>query len=1505
MIRSSLILAALAAGPTAFAQTFTIVDDGIVLAPGAAGTYYEFNVGAPSAVYNPDDSEFSLYFEYRGAWGTPARCAGGAGTEWGIGRATSSDGIAWSVDPVASLHPVQGTFWECAAVHPHVVYEGPGQWHMFFKAWQESGKTCDDDIGNPDGIPDPTWGCEIVTGVGYASSTDGFNWTVDDTDPILTVQTDPDPEDFGWPRVLQVSGTWMMFMNYGDNGITVATAPNPEGPWDWEGYSPSTGYQEVISTSPILSWMEDELIVADVSCNDEPAADMLNILFGAHDRDNGDFWSTPLSRAFGYGQGNDVDNWTIGDPPEILWSESDIDTNVAWRSWTTLPVGTNDYIIYYQQFVSGANQVGLAYTTVDTNWDLNTIGGDICSYLGAAPDTFADAYNATEDTLLVVPAESGVLVDDVDHERNAITANLVVDASNGTVTLDPDGGFSYQPDLDFVGLDSFFYNATDGANVSQNAEVFITVAGTPDIPIALDDDYDGTEDTLLTVTVGSGVLSNDFDPDGIGAPLQALLQTDVSNGTLNLALDGSFDYTPDPDFEGVDTFTYVADNGSSSLEATVSLNIAAVNDAPTGSDEGYGLDEDTSLVVDVASGVLANAADVDLDPLTAELVTDVSDGILVLNADGSFDYTPNANFNGDDTFVYRVSDGTEFSADHTVTLTVNSLEDLPVALDDAYGGSEDTDIVADALTGVLANDSDGDGDPLTAVLDTDVSNGTLTLNADGSFTYTPDLNFSGVDTFTYVANDGDDDSSVVTVTLTIGGSNDLPVAGDDGYAVDEDTVLNVDALTGVLANDTDADLDPMTATLVDDVANGTLTLNADGSFDYTPNPDFSGVDSFTYTADDAIGSSELATVTLTVNAIEDTPVAVDDVYAGSEDTDLVVDALTGVLANDTDVDGDPLTAVLSTDVTDGTLTLNADGSFTYTPDLNFTGDDTFTYVANDGDEDSNEVTVTLSIGGSNDRPVANDDAYAVDEDGALSVDALTGVVANDIDDDGDPLTVALVADVTNGVLTLNADGSFDYTPNANFNGDDTFTYVANDGTEDSLEATVTVTVNPIEDLPTAVDDAYVAPEDSVLTTTDLTGVLANDTDDDGDLLTAALVTDVTNGSLTLNADGSFEYTPDPDFTGDDVFTYTASDGDDVTAPATVTITISGDNDAPVGFDDAYNVDEDSVLSVPPSGVLDNDTDTEGNLLTAALSVDVTNGVLVFNSDGSFDYTPNADFNGEDSFTYFANDGALDSGETTVLITVDPTNDSPVSADDGYQTSEDETLYVDAGTGLLANDTDIDIGDVLTATLVAGGEPSNGSLTLNPDGSFEYTPDADFNGPDSFTYRAEDGVGQSAITVVLINVTAVNDAPLAADESFETSFETDLTVGAAAGVLANDTDIEGDALTVGAYSQPLNGSVTVNVDGSFTYTPNEGYVGVDQFTYDATDGDLSDTGSVSITVADAIPTDTDTTDTGRSINPNKSDDGDLEGGGCGCESANVAFGAPWFLALALLMRRRRN
>jgi len=1019
----------------------------------------------------------------------------------------------------------------------------------------------------------------------------------------------------------------------------------------------------------------------------------------------------------------------------------------------------------------------------------------------------------------------------------------------------------YLPDL-VARAEEAAGNTTIAQLIREGAIAF---PGANRAPVAVDDAYSVDQNKTLTVSATEGVLKNDFDPDD--DELTAAVVTQPSHGTLSFHSNGSFTYDPDDDFTGTDTFKYRVSDGSLTATATVTITVGDVNVAPQAVNDSYTVSSGATLTIGENDGVLANDTDQDDDELTAVLVSSVAHGTLSLNGNGSFTYTPSAGFHGEDSFTYRAYDGIAYSNTATVTITVTAVNVAPVALDDSYTVSPGATLAVGQTEGVLANDTDQDGDSLTAVLVSSVAHGTLSLNSNGSFTYTPSAGFHGEDSFTYRAYDGTAHSGTATVTIIV---NDAPVAADDAYEVDEDGTLTVATDDGVLANDDDPDGDEMTAILVGGPAHGTLVLDDEGSFVYTPNADFYGTDSFTYRASDGYATSEVATVTITVAPVPDAPVAVDDSYTVVEGLTLVVDANEGVLSNDHDPDGDDLTASLVHGPTYGTLTFSDDGSFTYVPDEGFVGTDTFTYTAGDGTFESEVATVTIVVASAT-GPTAVDDAYDVDRDATLTVGVDQGVMANDLNLDDD--TIAVVgAEPIHGTLELAADGSFVYTPDDGFTGVDTFTYVLTDGTTESNAATVTITVGVLA----AIDDAYEVDVNEYIVVLVGDGVLANDVGI-GDGAIAEMVSDVTHGTLELNADGSFVYTPGEDFTGVDRFTYKVVDGDRESNVATVTITVTAEvsNDAPVAVDDEYHVDEDGVLAVgADEGVRANDFDVDGSPATPLSSLVITEinynpyepdelnddeagydkddfefielqnvGDATIDLSGvrfiegiSFDFTGSGvtelapgetvlvvsnwaafqarygddlnvagEYGGGDQGR-LANFGErivlVDASDNTILdFTYDDANGWPTEADGKGSTLEVVDVTGDysdpanwiasaqrGGTPGTGTSQTVDVPDVLTITVV--DPPQHGTLEMNQDGSFVYTPDADFHGTDSFTYRLNDGELDSRIATVRIHVHAVNDAPDGEDDAYTVDEDGVLEVDAGEGVLANDSDVDG-------------------------------------------------------------------------------------------------------------------
>ncbi len=487
------------------------------------------------------------------------------------------------------------------------------------------------------------------------------------------------------------------------------------------------------------------------------------------------------------------------------------------------------------------------------------------------------------------------------------------------------------------------------------------------------------------------------------------------------------------------------------------------------------------------------------------------------------------------------------------------------------------------------------------------------------------------------------------------GTSDLaPDAVPDTVNTEEDTPVTID----VLGNDDQGD-GPATVSVEpgNGPANGTVSVNPDGTIDYTPDPDFFGEDTFTYTITDSDGDTSTAVVTVIVDP---NPDAVNDSVTTDEDVPINID----VLAND-DIAGEPNTTVTAVgNPSNGTVVINPDGTLTYTPDPNFNGTDNFEYTITDDDGDTSTATVTVTVDPVNDPPDAVNNNYTTNEDTPVSGNVITDDTGEglDSDPDSDPLTVTGNSDPSNGSVTVNSDGSYTYTPDPNFTGTDSFTYTISDGNGGTDTATVNITVDPVNDPPDAVNNNYTTNEDTPVSgnvITDDTGE-GLDSDLDGDTLTVTGNSDPSNGSVTVNSDGSYTYTPDANFNGTDSFTYTISDGNGGTDTATVNITVDPVNDAPNAVNESYTVEAnenngDGFNSSVSGNIIANDTDLDGDTLTATINTNPNNGSVTLDPNGNFTYTPTNGFSGgTDSFTYTISDGNGGTDTATANINiVDP------------------------------------------------------------------------------------------------------------------------------------------------------------------------------------------------------------------------------------------------------------
>ena len=617
----------------------------------------------------------------------------------------------------------------------------------------------------------------------------------------------------------------------------------------------------------------------------------------------------------------------------------------------------------------------------------------------------------------------------------------------------------------------------------------------------------------------------------------------------------------------------------------------------------------------------------------------------------------------------------------------------PNAPPSAFGESLSIPAGQALLGNVLANDTDPDGDPLTVVGTGSFSSvmaGSVEMAADGAFTYLPADGYVGMDSFDYTITDGHGNTASAVASIEVMPATPVPMAVDDHVTTDEDVAVTIDAA----ANDVDPSGGALVIGAVTQGANGTVNINFDGTLTYTANADFSGTDSFTYTANDIHGAATTATVTVTVVSVNDAPIASDDQLSATEDTNL-----TGsVLANDEDADGDALsvtsTGSLAT-AQGGTVVMNADGSFVYAPAADYNGPDSFLYTVADGNGGEATGRVAIVVAPVNDAPIADDDPFSGTEDTGVTGNLL----ANDSDPDADALSVSSTGTFSTaegGTVVLDADGSFNYTPPSDFNGLDTFTYTITDGNGGTATAAARIDLLPVNDAPVAVDDAISATEGIAARG----NLLDNDRDPDGDTLTVTttgILTTTAGGRVQIADDGTFNYAATSGFLGTDSFSYTVTDGAGGSATATATVTVAAANQDPVAVDDSFAIVRDTGIT---GSILGNDADPDGDAIVVGNAGDFDSaqgGKVALKADGSFDYKPLAGFEGIDTFTYTVGDGRGGSAVATVTINVFATGR------DLNGTVGDDWLIGTPGDDILdANDGDDMLIGLAGADTLAGG-----------------------------------------------------------------------------------------------------------------------------------------------------------------------------------------------------------
>lgn len=1081
------------------------------------------------------------------------------------------------------------------------------------------------------------------------------------------------------------------------------------------------------------------------------------------------------------------------------------------------------------------------------------------------PAPAADLFITPEDT----PFTDNVLNNDTDADGDPLTVTsftldgqsyaagtLVTLANNrGTMQLNADGTFNYTPVGDWHGVVGLSYVVSDGNNGGQkSANIGLIVTPVQDI-------VNDASTTHAGLTVTTDVLANDTfsNPDQM---VTAVSQG--THGTVTIGANNQVIYTPDAGFVGTDTYTYTVTSGGVTERGTVFINVT--NTEPTADNIIVSTPEDTP----VSGNLLARIQDPDGDPIqvtdftvngqtyqAGQTITLAGYGALTIQTNGNWQFIPVADWNGTVPHIdFTVSDGNDGGTNSSsLDITVTPVADIANDSATVHAGKTLT------LT-PLANDSFENSNAAITALGTP-QHGSVVQNGN-QLIYTPAAGFVGRDTFTYTVTSG---GVTETATITIDVVNIAPTVTPLVVSTVEDTPLN----GSVLGNAIDSDGDSLSVSnftingttvaagsTVQIAGQGAFTLNANGSYTFTPLGDWHGtVSGITFTVSDGSSNGAVSnTLSITVTPAQD---AYDDMAATHAGTAVDID----VLENDTFSNSDRTVSLpQNSTALGGTVSVDANGIVHYEPPAGVpTGQDTFTYTVTSGGV-TETATVTVYI--TNATPVVIDAILAVQEDhtltdtiGTLDQDTdvvrFTGFSINgtryDIPGAPGDLSGSAFADISGvGRITITANHQLTFVPAADWNGlVPTVTIFATDDTgAGEVSGKVFITVLPVADI---VNDSITTHAGTPVTS----NLLANDTFEASNPQITG-VTQPGHGSVSI-VNNQVVYTPTAGYVGNDTYTYTVTSGG-VTETATVTVTVT--NIPPVGVPDVSSGNEDTVLS---GNVLSNDTDANNDTLRvtsfqlpgetathpAGSSVLIAGkGTIIVNSDGTWSFSPVADWNGVvPTITYNLSDGNTGGTSSSTLdLTVIPVADIVP-----------DTISTHSGVSILFNPLRNDTFENSDRTITATSNGSWGTVTIE-NGQLRYTPAAGYVGTDTFTYTVTSG-GVNETTTVTVNVTNTAPTPL---PDVAQGNEDRLQAG---NVLTNDRDLDGDTLKVVSYTVAGDstvhaagtavtiagkGSLTLLANGVWLFNPVNDWNGtLPVITYTLTDGNSNGVRSSTLTI----------------------------------------------------------
>ncbi len=1053
------------------------------------------------------------------------------------------------------------------------------------------------------------------------------------------------------------------------------------------------------------------------------------------------------------------------------------------------------------------------------------------------------------------------------------TAGLTINTSTGAIT----------PSTSMASLYTVTYSiaASGGCPIfNTTTDITISIAACGNVaPVASNDIGSTNEDTSVTIL---DVTGNDTDADGTVVastvdldPITAGIQTTFSNagGAWSVNASGDVTYTPTSNFNGLASITYtVNDNtGATSNTATITLTVSAVNDEPSfvkGPNQIVNEDAGAQTVTAWATAINKGAADESGQTLTFTL-TNTNNALFLVQPSidpisGNLIYTPDANAFGTATISIVLTDdgGTANGGDdtfttQTFTVTVNSVNDEPsfvkganLTIDENAG----VQTVSAWATSINKGSFNETAQTLTFFLTND-NNALFTVQPSidpvtGNLTYTPALNASGIATISIIlsdnggtANGGDDTFSIQTFTIRV----------DDEAIYTTAPAQNINSYSNGNTLATVADTDGAITNAV--VSSGTLpagtSINATTGAITVTDKTLLVANTYTFdvTTTDATGGTTTQTVSLTFTA------DIEAIYTTAPAQNINSYSNGNTLATVTDADGAITSAVVSSGTLPAGTSINATtGEITVT-DKTLLVANTYTFDVTTTDATGGTTTQTVSLTFTADIEAVYTTAPAQNINSYSNGNTLATVA----DVDG-PITSAIISSGTLPAGTsINAStGEITVTDKTLLVANTyTFDVTTTDATGGTTTQTVILSFTNSNSAPVAVNDAPTTNEDTPITFS----ATSNDTDADGTInvasvdlnpATAGIQNTFANaqGNWSVDALGNVTFTPVLNFNGVASITYTVNDNTGAVSNAgMIAVTVSSVNDAPVAVNDSGSTGINTATTI---NVVTNDTDADGTINIASVDMDPTTvgiqtslstvqGTWSVDNTGIVTFMPALNFTGLASISYTVNDsGGAASTIATITINV-AGNITPVAVNDSPITNEDTPVTF----SLTANDTDADgTIDVTTVDL----DPSTtgvqstftnaqGIWSVDALGNVTFTPALNYNGTASITYTVKDNSGAiSNAATITVTVNAVNDAPVLTN-IFLTIIENNPVSGSM--LLSSDVDPDGTVLTVNTIpvNGPSNGTIVIQADGTYTYTPNLNFIGMDVITVQVCDGGL--------------------------------------------------------------------